>query len=484
MTTSAESSVEVDVDPATAFAIFTEEINLWWVRGPINHYDASRLAELRLEPGIGGRVLEIYDEAAGDVSARETVTVWEPGSRLVLSGDTMEVDIRFTESASGTRVDVSQYLLPDGDPQRAGFGWVNMLYTYDAWIVRRRTASREPREVDRLGVALHYRDPHAGARWLRDVFQLGDWDVDHVPEPEDLLQWFELHAGNSLIMVFPGEEVRQTTWVFVDDLEAHYAHAKEAGAKIISAIATHGSRSYEAEDPEGHRWTFVQARPTMRIGPGPVDDLAAAAATGIEKATATLLPRVDPQQAGLLLHRFATDDDQSALNALVAAGVEVNTVDEGGATALHHAAGAGHLAAAEILINAGADLDRRDGQHASSPVLWARVFGHTDMIKLLLDRGARLNAADAAKLGLNRIVSGFLDDLPEVIDQPVGWPTPLAAAISADQPETVRLLLDRGADPNAPTGYGDTPLDCLQWAGEDSAAAMRQLLKDHGAIAP
>ena len=42
-----------------------------------------------------------------------------------------------------------------------------------------------------------------------------------------------------------------------------FAHAKAAGATIVSEIEQHGYRAYTAEDLEGHRWTFVQARPTM-----------------------------------------------------------------------------------------------------------------------------------------------------------------------------------------------------------------------------
>jgi uncharacterized glyoxalase superfamily protein PhnB len=53
-------------------------------------------------------------------------------------------------------------------------------------------------------------------------------------------------------------------WIFVDDLDAHFATASAAGAKIIEPIRQHGYRAYEAEDLEGHRWTFAQARPTMR----------------------------------------------------------------------------------------------------------------------------------------------------------------------------------------------------------------------------
>jgi uncharacterized glyoxalase superfamily protein PhnB len=49
--------------------------------------------------------------------------------------------------------------------------------------------------------------------------------------------------------------------VFVDDLDAHFARAQAGGAKIVSGIRQTGFRAYTAEDLEGHRWTFAQARP-------------------------------------------------------------------------------------------------------------------------------------------------------------------------------------------------------------------------------
>lgn len=482
--TEAESSVDVAVDPATAFTIFTTELDLWWIRGPINHYDASRLAELRLEPGIGGRVLEIYDEAAGDMAARERVTVWQPGERLVLTGDVTEVDVRFTGTESGTRVTVRQYLLPDADPRQAGFGWVNMLYTFDAWLRRRDTAGRTPREVDRLGIALYYRDPAEAARWLHSVFQLGDWDVDSVPRHGEAPGWIEFHVGNGLIMLFRSEEGDQSAhdhdvWVHVDDLQSHFDHATAAGAEIISGITTHGSTTYRAIDLEGRRWTFVQARPTMRLGPGPVDELAAAAECGDGAAVKSIIGRVDPEQAGLLLHRFARTGNPAGITVLLECGVDPDVTDDTGATALHHAAAAGDLGCLTALIDGGADLDRRDHQHASSPVLWARELGHPDAVRLLLDRGARVNAPDAAKLGLTAVLDGFLTDVPESRDRAVGWPTPLAGAIAGGQTESVRLLLERGADPDARAGSGETPTECLRWApDEQSRSAMEELLRN------
>lgn len=271
--TSAESSVELATDPETAFRIFTEEINLWWVRGPINHYDASRLAELRLEPGVGGRMLEIYDEASGDQLETARITEWQPGSLLVMrdSVQDTETEVRFEPAGAGTRVSVSQRLVPGGDPTGLGFGWVAMLRTFGAWVRRRDSAPRTPRETGRLGIALYYSDPGAAARWLRSAFGLGSWDVDEPPAEGAGSGWIDLHIGDALLILLPlrGElppalPVTHTVWVHVDDLESHFARAEEAGAVIISGIARHGSRKYVAQDPEGHRWTFVQARPTMR----------------------------------------------------------------------------------------------------------------------------------------------------------------------------------------------------------------------------
>jgi uncharacterized glyoxalase superfamily protein PhnB len=49
--------------------------------------------------------------------------------------------------------------------------------------------------------------------------------------------------------------------VYVDDLDAHLARAEAAGAKIVRGIHKTGYRAYVAEDVEGRRWTFAQARP-------------------------------------------------------------------------------------------------------------------------------------------------------------------------------------------------------------------------------
>src|SRR5688572_20821781 len=84
------SSVEVEVSPAVAFAAFTGELNLWWVRGPINHWAAGRMIEIRLEPHVGGRLLEVYGQ--GEPLELGRVTLWEPGRRVAWKSCVDDVD--------------------------------------------------------------------------------------------------------------------------------------------------------------------------------------------------------------------------------------------------------------------------------------------------------------------------------------------------------------------------------------------------------
>jgi uncharacterized glyoxalase superfamily protein PhnB len=53
-------------------------------------------------------------------------------------------------------------------------------------------------------------------------------------------------------------------WLYVDDVEAHQRRAELHGARIVKKLESPwGLPLYIADDPEGNRWTIVQARPTM-----------------------------------------------------------------------------------------------------------------------------------------------------------------------------------------------------------------------------
>src|SRR6516165_7109598 len=106
--TMVSSEVEVAVDPGTAFAAFTDELDLWWVRGPINHHAAGRMLAMRCEPGVGGRLLEVYDDTTGDALELGRITAWEPGRLLAWTSsiDEVSTEVRFEPSGAGTLVRV------------------------------------------------------------------------------------------------------------------------------------------------------------------------------------------------------------------------------------------------------------------------------------------------------------------------------------------------------------------------------------------
>ncbi len=111
-TATATATVEVPCDPDTAFDVFTRDIGTWWRRG--NHYwnDPDKSQQMRLEPFVGGRLVEVYDLETGEGFEIGRVLVWEPGKRLVFTwrsgnwqpAESTEVEIRFERSESGTRV--------------------------------------------------------------------------------------------------------------------------------------------------------------------------------------------------------------------------------------------------------------------------------------------------------------------------------------------------------------------------------------------
>ena len=268
------SKVEVPADPHVAFTAFTEELDLWWVRGPINSWDSARVVEMRCEPGVGGRILEVY---ADDALELARITVWEPGSRLTWKSslDDVTVDVSFEACAGGTLVRLEAEI-PERGEDRGGSSFVRVAPAwFGRWMERRETSPHELRDLARLALTLRYERPLAAARWLTDVF--GFDSPGPLPEGEDPLRdsdyghpWLELHAGGASIVLEPldggapaGAHSTHEPWVFVDDVETHLAHARERGATVAEELASHGFTSYAAVDLEGRRWRFAQARPTQ-----------------------------------------------------------------------------------------------------------------------------------------------------------------------------------------------------------------------------
>src|SRR5947207_14962546 len=102
--TAMTETIDVDVDPMTAFTAFTDEYDQWWGNGPIDAYESWRLVERRIEPGVGGRLVEDYGDEQRIVG---TITIWEPGARLAgTTRNDVTIDVTFAVLGAGTRVTV------------------------------------------------------------------------------------------------------------------------------------------------------------------------------------------------------------------------------------------------------------------------------------------------------------------------------------------------------------------------------------------
>ncbi len=139
-----------------------------------------------------------------------------------------------------------------------------------------------PKGWPRISSGLYYREAGKMIDWLCEAF--GFEIILKVEGENGRVEHSELKYGEGLIMV--GEERfgaasrwnvdmksplslgganTQGLMVFVDDVDTHCAHARNAGAKIVEkpSLNDYGEeywadRSYGAVDPEGHLWWFTQ----------------------------------------------------------------------------------------------------------------------------------------------------------------------------------------------------------------------------------
>ena len=139
----ATAEVLVDARPEQAFAIFTDEIGLWW-RGDTPYWnDPERGLAIRIEPGVGGRFLEVYDLDDGTGFEVGRVTAWEPGERLGVTwtqvgwpdGVSTDIEVTFEPADGGTRVRLEQTgfeRVPDAEEYLPGYdaGWKEVLGWY------------------------------------------------------------------------------------------------------------------------------------------------------------------------------------------------------------------------------------------------------------------------------------------------------------------------------------------------------------------
>ena len=106
--------------------------------------------------------------------------------------------------------------------------------------------------------SLTYRDVGAAVAWLAEAFGFDGQTYDEISAIA------KFGTGTVLIQLDRPEDLHGSHtghgWVYVviDDIDAHYARARAAGANLLGEPHDYGDgyRGYSARDLEGNLWSF------------------------------------------------------------------------------------------------------------------------------------------------------------------------------------------------------------------------------------
>ncbi len=204
----------------------------------------------------------------------------------------------------------------------------------------------------------------------------------------------------------------------------------------------------------------------------------------------------DPNEGGRwrpLLHAAALGGDLEAIELLIQAGAEIDRVYED-ETALHAALASCRCsgpslardAAALLLIQAGADIDL-PGEEGQTPLILAAAWSGPEVLQALLAAQADTTARDDE--GRTALMRACLEGRPEMAAMLLeagadangadnGGRTPLVIAVERDQPSLVEILLQGGADPHRMMTDG-TPLPQLVAGESEPATPSLRLVREY-----
>lgn len=127
-----------------------------------------------------------------------------------------------------------------------------------------------PDDMAQIVPYLYYEDAGPALEFMEQAFGFQIEFVFRNPSDDKVLT-AKVRTGSGVILVGPGMEgfgtravpdpelVSTMIYVFVDDVDAHFARARSAGARVWEEPHSHfgGNRQYTVSDPGGHRWTFA-----------------------------------------------------------------------------------------------------------------------------------------------------------------------------------------------------------------------------------
>jgi len=253
-----------------------------------------------------------------------------------------------------------------------------------------------------------------------DLNRTGDWgntplwfllrwhDAEREPRVKQGLLWLLDHGADPDVR--SGRE---------QETALHVAARRGQHASIVRLLLERGAHVHARRGDGLTAWTLamrgsfeelaaiLEHAGAVRETLSHADELIAACGRGdaaeAQRLASSGLPvALEPADARLL-PEAASEGRAAVAFACLEAGFPVDTTDESGATALHHAAIHGNAALVRALLQRGADFGIVDPQHSSPPLGWA-CFGadmvrapdgdYEDCVRALHEAGAHLRAED------------------------------------------------------------------------------------------
>ena len=165
--------------------------------------------------------------------------------------------------------------------------------------------------------------------------------------------------------------------------------------------------------------------------------------------------------------------DINRVRTLLDAGANVNALAKNilgieNISPLYYAVNEGDTEIIKLLLDKGADANFNPPIGGGTPLMVAAQRDETEIVRLLLTYGADIKVMDknlghtaltiAAAVGHIKTVKLLLDHGAPVDEQSDTGATPLQLAVATSNGDLVRLLLDQHADVNHRDKYGRTPL--------------------------
>ncbi|XP_077076992.1 kinase D-interacting substrate of 220 kDa B isoform X4 [Siphateles boraxobius] len=160
--------------------------------------------------------------------------------------------------------------------------------------------------------------------------------------------------------------------------------------------------------------------------------------------------------------------------------------DSGGWTALTWASYKNRVEVAKVLLDTGANPITTGLQYSVYPIIWAAGRGHSEIVKLLLEHGAKVNCSDkygttpliwAARKGHYDCVMHLLENGADVDQEGANSMTALIVAVKGGYTEVVKELLKRNPNVNMTDKDGNT---ALMIAAKEGYTEIVQDLLDAG----